>query len=72
LIYFDAFAPDKQPEMWTSEIFNRLGMLTKSGGVIVTYCAKGEVRRSMQAAGFKMERLSGPPGKRHMLFGVKL
>lgn len=72
LIYFDAFAPDKQPEMWTPAVFDRLAALTKPGGVMVTYCAKGEVRRSMQAAGFKMERLPGPPGKRHMLFGVKL
>lgn len=72
LIYFDAFAPEKQPEMWTPEVFQRLGTLTKRGGILVTYCAKGEVRRQMQAAGFRMERLPGPPGKRHMLLGVKL
>lgn len=72
LIYFDAFAPDKQPEMWTQEIFDRLSGLTNTGGLIVTYCAKGEVRRRMQAAGFKMQRLPGPPGKRHMLLGEKI
>lgn len=71
LIYFDAFAPEKQPEMWNPEIFSRLYAHTAADGIIVTYCAKGEVRRSMQAAGFSMERLPGPPGKRHMLLGRK-
>lgn len=71
LVYFDAFAPDKQPDMWSPEIFDRLYACMASGGVIVTYCAKGEVRRRMQCSGFKMERLPGPPGKRHILRGVK-
>ena len=71
LIYFDAFAPEKQPEMWNQEIYNRLYAHTAPGGVIVTYCAKGEVRRGMQAAGFEMSRLPGPPGKRHILRGIK-
>lgn len=71
LIYFDAFAPDKQPEMWSQELFTKLSGLTTEGGVIVTYCAKGEVRRRMQSAGFRMERLPGPPGKRHILRGTK-
>lgn len=71
LIYFDAFAPEKQPDMWNPEIYNRLYNHTAPGGVIVTYCAKGEVRRGMQAAGYEMSRLSGPPGKRHILRGVK-
>jgi len=71
LVYFDAFAPEKQPEMWKPEIFTKLGTLVRKGGIIVTYCAKGEVRRNMQAAGFRMERLPGPPGKRHMLLGIK-
>ena len=68
---FDAFAPEKQPEMWNQEIYNRLYAHTAPGGVIVTYCAKGEVRRGMQAAGFEMSRLPGPPGKRHILRGIK-
>ena len=51
------------------EIYNRLYAHTAPGGVIVTYCAKGEVRRGMQAAGFEMSRLPGPPGKRHILRG---
>ena len=56
--------------MWNEEIYRRLASHTNDGGVIVTYCAKGDVRRGMQAAGFKMERLPGPPGKRHILRGV--
>lgn len=71
LIYFDAFAPEKQPDMWSLEMYERLYKHTAPGGIIVTYCAKGEVRRGMQAAGFNMSRLPGPPGKRHMLLGVK-
>ena len=71
LIYFDAFAPEKQPEMWNQAIYDRLYAHTAPGGVIVTYCAKGVVRRGMQAAGFEMSRLPGPPGKRHILRGVK-
>lgn len=71
LIYFDAFAPDKQPQLWEAEIFERLYACAAPGCRIVTYCAKGEVRRRMQAAGFRMERLPGPPGKRHILSGIK-
>lgn len=71
LVYFDAFAPDKQPEMWEQVIFDKLYNHTLNSGIIVTYCAKGEVRRRMQQAGYKMERLPGPPGKRHMLRGIK-
>jgi len=71
LIFFDAFAPDKQPEMWEPAIFEKLYKNASPEALIVTYCAKGEVRRRMQNAGFKMERLPGPPGKRHMLRGKK-
>ncbi len=71
LVYFDAFAPEKQPELWEQPLFERLYACMAPGGIIVTYCAKGEVRRRMQAAGFRMERLPGPPGKRHMLSGRK-
>ncbi len=71
LVYFDAFAPEKQPELWEQEMFDRLYACMADEAIIVTYCAKGEVRRRMQAAGFRMERLEGPPGKRHILFGRK-
>lgn len=71
LIYFDAFAPEKQPEMWRRSVYDRLFTCMMPGGMIVTYCAKGAVRREMEAAGFEMSRLPGPPGKRHMLRGIK-
>ncbi len=68
VVYFDAFAPEKQPEMWSQELFNRLYVLLEEGGILTTYCAKGVVRRMLQAAGFTVERLSGPPGgKREIL-----
>jgi tRNA U34 5-methylaminomethyl-2-thiouridine-forming methyltransferase MnmC len=69
LIYFDAFAPTFQPELWTVEVFRNLFNGLREGGILVTYCAKGDVRRAMQAAGFVVERLAGPPGKREMLRG---
>ena len=72
IIYYDAFAPNKQEEMWVPEIFNRLFDMTKAGGILVTYSAKGEVRRRLAAAGYKMERLPGPPGKKEMLRGIKV
>lgn len=62
VIYFDAFAPEKQPEMWSQELFNRLYVLLNEGGILTTYCAKGVIRRMLQAAGFTVERLPGPPG----------
>ena len=71
LIYFDAFAPDKQPEMWTQEIFSYLYEQTNYGGILTTYCAKGVVRRMLQTAGFTTERIPGPPGKRDMLRATK-
>ena len=67
LIYFDAFAPMVQPELWTQEIFSRLFSMMDEKGILVTYCAKGQVRRNMIEAGFSVERIAGPPGKREML-----
>lgn len=67
LMYFDAFAPDLQPDLWTAEIFSKLYTLMLPGGILTTYSAKGQVRRNMQAAGFAVERIPGPPGKREML-----
>jgi tRNA U34 5-methylaminomethyl-2-thiouridine-forming methyltransferase MnmC len=72
LIYFDAFGPPAQPEMWTREIFKSMYDMTNIGGSLVTYCAKGQVRRDLQDAGFEIERLPGPPGKREMLRANKL
>ncbi|WP_455962179.1 tRNA (5-methylaminomethyl-2-thiouridine)(34)-methyltransferase MnmD [Bacteroides bouchesdurhonensis] len=68
IIYFDAFAPEKQPEMWSQELFNRLYVLLSNDGILTTYCAKGVIRRMLQTAGFVVERLPGPPGgKREIL-----
>ena len=68
LVYYDAFSPEKQPEMWEEEIFNKIFNCLRPGGVLITYCAKGEIRRRMQKVGFTVERLAGPPnGKREIL-----
>ena len=71
LIYFDAFGARVQPELWTQEVFKTMYDALKQDGVLVTYAAKGSVRRAMQAVGFKVERLPGPPGKREMLRASK-
>ncbi|WP_431122594.1 tRNA (5-methylaminomethyl-2-thiouridine)(34)-methyltransferase MnmD [Flagellimonas flava] len=72
LIYFDAFGARVQPELWTEAIFSKMFTALKVGGVLVTYAAKGSVRRAMQAVGFTVERLPGPPGKREMLRATKI
>ncbi|MBO9564790.1 MAG: tRNA (5-methylaminomethyl-2-thiouridine)(34)-methyltransferase MnmD [Niastella sp.] len=71
LIYYDAFAPAAQPELWTAETFTRLFNMLTAGGILVTYCSKGDVRRAMQAAGFLIEKIPGPPGKREMVRATK-
>ncbi|OBQ56469.1 tRNA (5-methylaminomethyl-2-thiouridine)(34)-methyltransferase MnmD [Tamlana sp. s12] len=72
LIYFDAFGARVQPELWTEAIFSIMFKALKEGGVLVTYAAKGSVRRAMQAVGFTVTKLPGPPGKREMLRGEKV
>lgn len=71
LIYFDAFGARVQPELWTELIFTKMYNCLKKNGILVTYSAKGSVRRAMQSIGFLVERLPGPPGKREMLRGKK-
>jgi tRNA U34 5-methylaminomethyl-2-thiouridine-forming methyltransferase MnmC len=71
LIYYDAFAPDKQPEMWTYEILSKIAGFLKPGGLITTYCAKGEVKRNLIKAGLLIETKKGPPGKREMVVAIK-
>jgi tRNA U34 5-methylaminomethyl-2-thiouridine-forming methyltransferase MnmC len=71
LIYFDAFAPQIQPDLWTEKIFTDLYNAMNKNSILVTYCAKGKVRRNMQNAGFKINRLPGPPGKREMIRAIK-
>ena len=67
IVFFDAFAPRVQPELWSEEVFRKMHFALKPGGLLVTYCSKGDVRRAMIAAGFSVEKLPGPPGKREML-----
>lgn len=71
LIYFDAFGARVQPQLWTVEIFRKMFDSLKENGILVTYSAKGSVRRAMQEVGFTVERLPGPPGKREMLRAIK-
>ncbi|GHT60865.1 hypothetical protein FACS189451_01720 [Bacteroidia bacterium] len=72
VVYYDAFAPDKQPEVWSQELFDKIFSAMNPDGILTTYCAKGNIRRMMQQAGFSVERIPGPPGKREMLRGKVL
>lgn len=72
LIYFDAFSPLVEPDLWTDNIFKKLHSIMNIEGVLVTYCSKGVVRRTLQACNFKTERLPGPPGKREMLRAIAM
>jgi tRNA U34 5-methylaminomethyl-2-thiouridine-forming methyltransferase MnmC len=71
LLYFDAFGPDAQPECWTSCIFEKLFAHLVTGGILVTYSSKGAVRRTLRDCGFTVEKLPGPPGKRHVIRAIK-
>lgn len=71
LVYFDAFAPDTQPEMWTADLFRRIFRLLSPGGILVTYSAKGTVKQALREAGFTVRRLPGAPGKHHMVRAEK-
>ncbi|RAW03018.1 tRNA (5-methylaminomethyl-2-thiouridine)(34)-methyltransferase MnmD [Pseudochryseolinea flava] len=67
VVYFDAFAPNKQPEMWTQEILSKVSASLKRGGIFVTYCAKGQLKRDLKALNLEISTLSGPPGKKEMV-----
>ena len=67
LIYFDAFAPDKQPSMWEAQSLKKLFHVLEPGGLLVTYCAKGSIKRLFRDIGYQVETLPGPPGKREMI-----
>ncbi|MFN4008080.1 MAG: tRNA (5-methylaminomethyl-2-thiouridine)(34)-methyltransferase MnmD [Chitinophagaceae bacterium] len=71
VIYFDAFAPTAQPELWSIAVFATCFNALVSGGCLVTYCSKGVVRRAMESVGFLVEKLPGPPGKREMVRAIK-
>ena len=72
LVYFDAFGPDKQPEMWNRDIFGMISSLMAKNGILVTYSAKGEVKRNLRANGFEVSFLPGPPGKREIIRAIKI
>jgi tRNA U34 5-methylaminomethyl-2-thiouridine-forming methyltransferase MnmC len=71
IIYFDAFAPDAQPELWATPVLQNMYDSLKKDGILVTYCAKGQVRRDMKSVGFFIEKIPGPPGKREMTRATK-
>jgi tRNA U34 5-methylaminomethyl-2-thiouridine-forming methyltransferase MnmC len=71
LIYFDAFGPDKQPEIWTDAVFRKISASTLPNGILVTYSVKGEVQRILKNNGFDVRLLPGPPGKRQILRALK-
>lgn len=72
LIYFDAFAPDAQPQLWNVTMMEKMFNSLKKDGILVTYCSKGEVKRTMKNVGFVVEKLKGPPGKREMTRASKM
>ena len=72
IIYCDAFAPQFQPEMWTVNVFEKMYNCLNNNGVLVTYCAKGIVKRALKEVGFKIESIPGPPGKREMTRAHKI
>jgi len=71
VIYFDAFDPGVQPELWSKEIFQKMFSILEPGGILVTYSSKGDARRAMIFAGFDIEKIPGPPGKREMIRAVR-
>jgi tRNA U34 5-methylaminomethyl-2-thiouridine-forming methyltransferase MnmC len=71
VIYFDAFSPDIQPELWSPEVFKKIADLTASGGILTTYSVKGDIKRALIAAGFSVEKIPGPYGKRVILRAIK-
>jgi tRNA U34 5-methylaminomethyl-2-thiouridine-forming methyltransferase MnmC len=71
VVYFDAFAPEDQPELWTEDLFCNIARMMSPGGALVTYCSKGGVRRALKAAGLQVEKLKGPAGKREIVRASK-
>jgi tRNA U34 5-methylaminomethyl-2-thiouridine-forming methyltransferase MnmC len=71
LVYFDAFAPSKQPELWTFPVLEKISLALRSGGAMVTYCARGQLKRDLSALGLVVETLAGPPGKKEMVRAIK-
>lgn len=70
VVFYDAFAPSKQPELWVKSCFEKLKTMLKTKGVLVTYCAKGQLKRDLSSLGFEVQTLPGPPGKREMIRAI--
>ena len=71
LVYFDAFSPDKQPELWTDKVIGPIAKVSEQGTILVTYSSKGIVRRTLSSCGFEVHKVAGPPGKRSMIRAIK-
>jgi tRNA U34 5-methylaminomethyl-2-thiouridine-forming methyltransferase MnmC len=71
LVFYDAFAPESQPELWTAEVFEKLASWMSPGGILTTYCSKGYVQRNLKAAGFQVEKHPGPARKREVLRAIR-
>lgn len=71
ICFFDAFAPSKQPEMWELDVLKKIHNLLVPGGVFVTYCAKGQLKRDLKKLGFEVQSIPGPPGKKEMVRAIK-
>jgi tRNA U34 5-methylaminomethyl-2-thiouridine-forming methyltransferase MnmC len=71
VVYFDAFSPGVQPELWTTDIFNKIANMMEPGAVLATYSSRGQVKRNMIASGLRAETIPGPPGKREMIVAIK-
>jgi len=71
LVYFDAFGPDVQPELWAEEVFRKIYSSMKIKGILVTYSVKGSVKRALRNSGFSIEKLPGPLGKREIIRAIK-
>jgi len=71
LVYFDAFSPEAQPELWTKEVFEPIYLSMKKNSILLTYCTKGSVKKTLSEIGFQIEKLPGPEGKREILRGRK-
>jgi len=72
VVFFDAFAPNKQPELWDTLVFEKIYKIMRKNSLMVTYCCQGQAKRNMISAGFEVEKVPGPPGKREMLRARKL
>jgi tRNA U34 5-methylaminomethyl-2-thiouridine-forming methyltransferase MnmC len=71
LVYYDAFAPNKQPEMWQRDVLEKAYRFLTEESALVTYCAQGQVKRDLKSSGFTLQSLQGPPGKKEMTRGLK-